>query len=215
MPNTILIGLAGQSCAGKNTAAEILEKYGMICIDADKISAEIFNKNQTEIFDLFKDETRQEHINILSCDSGIDKNNIQIDKKKFSFFVFSNKKRLQKHEEFILPKIEEAISIEIKKHELHRPGVPIVLNAPTLHKVSFAKMCRFILYIKAPKIIRILRAKKRDKIGMKNILARFSKQNDFLAQYFCLNTDIVIVNNFGRIAKFEKLILTEVRKRGF
>lgn len=44
--NYILIGLSGQSCAGKNEAGKILERYGFHVIDADAISRLIFSQHE-------------------------------------------------------------------------------------------------------------------------------------------------------------------------
>lgn len=204
-----LIGLSGQSCAGKNTVSSILEKKGFFCIDADKISTSLFSVYEQEIFAMFKPELIK--AKLLSEEEG----KIKADKKEFALMIFSQKKLLQKLENFILPKIAGQIHTEIQKQFAVNPKTPIVLNAPTLHKTDLIKHCNFIFYVKAPKIIRIIRALKRDKISLKKILARFSKQNDFFAQYFFLNADIVVVKNSGSIKKMENVLLQELTKRGF
>ena len=140
---------------------------------------------------------------------------IKADKKEFALMIFSQKKLLQKLENFILPKIAGQIHTEIQKQFAVNPKTPIVLNAPTLHKTDLIKHCNFIFYVKAPKIIRIIRALKRDKIGLKKILARFSKQKDFFSQYFFLNADTIVVKNFWSSASLKRKLLQEVQKRGF
>ena len=203
----ILIGLSGPSCSGKNTASAILQDYGFYCIDADVVSRKVFAEHEKEILNLFQAEAEKRGINL--------KNKKGIDKKAFALLVFSDEELLKKHEAFILPIIEEKIWEEIKMAFIEKPERPILLNAPTLHKTSFIKKCLFILYIDAPFILRLIRAKKRDRLPLKNIWLRFSKQKKFFSQYFFLNADTIVVKNFWSSASLKRKLLQEVQKRGF
>ncbi len=203
----ILIGLSGPSCSGKNTASAILQDYGFYCIDADAVSRKVFTEHEKEILNLFQAEAEKRGINL--------KNKKGIDKKAFALLVFSDEKLLKKHEDFILPIIEEKIWGEIKMAFTEKPERPILLNAPTLHKTSLIKKCLFILYIDAPFILRLIRAKKRDRLPLKNIWLRFSKQKKFFSQYFFLNADTIVVKNFWSSASLKRKLLQEVQKRGF
>lgn len=203
----ILIGLSGPSCSGKNTASAILQDYGFYCIDADVVSRKVFAEHEKEILNLFQAEAEKRCINL--------KNKKGIDKKAFALLVFSDEELLKKHEAFILPTIEEKIWEEIKRAFTEKPERPILLNAPTLHKTSFIKKCLFILYIDAPFILRLIRAKKRDRLPLKNIWLRFSKQKKFFSQYFFLNADTIVVKNFWSSASLKRKLLQEVQKRGF
>ncbi|UTC68015.1 MULTISPECIES: dephospho-CoA kinase [unclassified Treponema] len=203
----ILIGLSGPSCSGKNTASSILEEYGFYCIDADAVSRRVFVEYENEIFNLFQAEAEKRGID-LKTEKGIDK-------KAFALLVFSDEALLKKQEDFILPIIEEKIREEIKKAFAERPERPILLNAPTLHKTKLIKECRFILYIDAPFILRFIRAKKRDRLPLKNIRLRFSKQKKFFSQYFFLNADTIVVKNSWSPASLKRKLLHEIKKRGF
>ena len=203
----ILIGLSGPSCSGKNTASAILEDYGFYCIDADAVSRKVFAEHEKEILNLFQADAEKRGINL--------KNKEGIDKKAFALLVFSDEELLKKHEAFILPIIEEKIWEEIKRAFTEKPERPILLNAPTLHKTSLIKKCFLILYIDAPFILRIIRAKKRDRLPLKNIRLRFSKQKKFFSQYFFLNADTIVVKNFWSSASLKRKLLQEVQKRGF
>ena len=203
----ILIGISGPSCSGKNTASAILQDYGFYCIDADVVSRKVFAEHEKEILNLFQAEAEKRGINL--------KNKKGIDKKAFALLVFSDEELLKKHEAFILPIIEEKIWEEIKMAFTEKPERPILLNAPTLHKTSLIKKCLFILYIDAPFILRLIRAKKRDRLPLKNIWLRFSKQKKFFSQYFFLNADTIVVKNFWSSASLKRKLLQEVQKRGF
>lgn len=203
----ILIGLSGPSCSGKNTASAILQDYGFYCVDADAVSRKVFIEHEKEILNLFQAEAEKRGINL--------KNKKGIDKKAFALLVFSDEELLKKHEDFILPIIEEKIWEEIKMAFTEKPERPILLNAPTLHKTSLIKKCLFILYIDAPFILRLIRAKKRDRLPLKNIRLRFSKQKKFFSQYFFLNADTIVVKNSWSSSSLKRKLLKEVKKRGF
>ena len=203
----ILIGLSGPSCSGKNTASAILQDYGFYCIDADAVSRKVFTEHEKEILNLFQADAEKRGINL--------KNKKGIDKKAFALLVFSDEELLKKHEAFILPIIEEKIWKEIKMAFTEKPERPILLNAPTLHKTGLIKKCLFILYIDAPFILRLIRARKRDRLPLKNIWLRFSKQKKFFSQYFFLNADTIVVKNFWSSASLKRKLLQEVQKRGF
>ncbi len=212
----ILIGLAGQSCAGKNTASEILTMAGYNCIDADKLSCEVFLKAEKAILALFSESAEKKGINLkreTSPDGSATPSSKIINKKNFALLVFSDTELLKKHEAFIMPKIEKRMQEEIDKLFAINPEKPIILNAPTLHKTKFAKKCKFILFIKSPFLFRLLRAKQRDKLPIKNILARFSQQRNFFSQLISLNADMVVVRNFILHSKFKSRILKKIKRQ--
>ena len=199
--NTILIGLVGKSCVGKNEAGKIFERLGWHVIDADLISRSIFLHNEKEIYSLFASDANKRGVKIENEDGSLDK-------KSLSSFLFKHKELLLKMEDFLLPKIvkkmEEKIDYIIKTN----PSSRIVLNAPTLHKTTLLDRCSYIIYIKSNLFIRLFRAIKRDGFFPINICRRFLNQTDFFTQYITKKTDILaIANNFG-LKKLEKAIKT-------
>ncbi len=212
----ILIGLAGQSCSGKNTASEILSKAGYHCIDADALSSKVFLKTEKAILALFSEDAKKKGINLKrenSPDGSATSSSKIINKKNLALLLFSDDELLKKHEAFIMPKIEAQMQEEIDKLFKISPEKPIILNAPTLHKTRFAKECKFILFIKSPFLLRLLRARRRDRLPIKNILARFSQQKDFFTQLISLNADMVIVRNFILRSRFKSRILKEIKRQ--
>jgi hypothetical protein len=197
--NYILIGLSGQSCAGKNEAGKILERYGFHVIDADAISRLIFSRHEKDIHSLFISEANKKGVKIENEDG-------LLDKKRLSSFLFKHKELLAKMEGFILPKIVENIEKEIDYIKKTDANPRIVLNAPTLHKTVFLERCSYVIYIKSNFFIRLFRAIKRDGFSPINIFRRFLNQTDFFTQYISKKTDILaIANNFG-LKKLEKAI---------
>ena len=74
-----------------------------------------------------------------------------------------------------------------------------------------------ILYVDSPAILRFIRAKRRDGMKTKQILARFKMQHNLFAKYKNANADIRRVWNIGSREQLEKKIdcfLAESRLRG-
>jgi len=203
-----LIGLAGQSCAGKNIVADFLEEKGYAVIDADKVAHAVLQEQGEAIIERFAAHAEKRGLRLRGQDG-------LLDRKVLSVLLFSEPALLAEHEAFILPKIEERIRILIADALLEQPNRPIILNAPTLHKTSLTPECSFILYIKAPFFIRLIRGKRRDNISLCRLIARFLQQRDFFTQYLLQNADIVSVVNAGSVQALRKKIEHILREKGF
>jgi len=210
MPQKIanLIGLAGQSCAGKNLVADFLKEKGCIVIDADKVTHEVLQEQSEAVIARFAPYAEKRDLQLRG-------QNGSLDRKALSILLFSEPSLLAEHEAFILPKIEARIRNIINTALTEQSNRPIVLNAPTLHKTSLTPECSFILYIKAPFFIRLIRGKRRDAIPLCRLITRFLQQRDFFAQYLSQNADIVSVVNARSVQSLRKKIERVLREKGF
>ncbi len=202
-----LIGLAGQSCAGKNAAAAFLAKRGFYIIDADAVTQKLLHSLQDELIQRYQQQAVEKELSII-------KENGSLNTRALGALLFADAELLAAHEAYIIPKIEARISEEIQILFQTAPDTPIVLNAPTLHKTSFTAQCAFIFYIEAPYLVRLWRAKKRDNIPLRIITARFSNQKNFLSQYLLQNADIQRVKNAGSVVSLENKIAQVLLKKG-
>lgn len=203
-----LIGLAGQSCAGKNIVADFLEGKGYAVIDADKVAHAVLQEQSGAVIARFSLYAERRGLQLQAQEGSLDR-------KALSVLLFSEPALLAEHESFILPKIEERIRSLIKTALNEQPNRPVVLNAPTLHKTSLTSECSFILYIKAPFVIRLIRGKRRDNISLCRLIARFLQQKDFFAQYLSQNADIVSVVNARSVRYLRNKIERVLREKGF
>lgn len=203
-----LIGLAGQSCAGKNIVADFLAEKGYVIIDADKVTHEVLQEESEAIITHFFSYAEKRGLQLRGTDG-------LLDRRALSVLLFSEPALLVEHEAFILPKIEARIRDLIKTALTEQPNRPVVLNAPTLHKTSLTPECSFILYIKAPFFTRLIRGKRRDSISFCRLIARFLQQKDFFAQYLSQNADIVSVVNAHSVQSLRKKIERVLREKGF
>jgi len=203
-----LIGLAGQSCAGKNIVADFLEEKGYAVIDADKVAHAVLQEQSGAVIARFSLYAERRGLQLQAQEGSLDR-------KALSVLLFSEPALLAEHESFILPKIEERIRSLIKTALNEQPNRPVVLNAPTLHKTSLTQECSFILYIKAPFVVRLIRGKRRDNISLCRLIARFLQQKDFFAQYLSQNADIVSVVNARSVRYLRNKIEHVLREKGF
>ena len=206
IPN--LIGLAGQSCAGKNIVADFLEEKGYAVIDADKVAHAVLQEQSGAVIARFSPYADRRGLQWQAQDGSLDR-------KALSVLLFSEPALLAEHESFILPKIEARIRSFIENALTEQPNRPVVLNAPTLHKTSLTPECTFILYVKAPFFLRLIRGKKRDNLSFCRLIARFLQQKNFFAQYLLQNADIVSVVNACSVQSLRKKIERVLREKGF
>ena len=189
----MLIGLSGPMAAGKNLAGEILEKMGCAVIDADVTAHIALENTKQQVLETFKAEAEEKHINLLNADG-------TMNRKALAEIVFASNEALQKQESIIHPEVSRLLEEFIDAH----PEQTCVINATVLNKVPLASKCDFIIYVDAPFIIRLIRAKKRDKHSVFHLLRRFSSQKKLYAQYQKLNVDIYRVRNIGSSSRLQK-----------
>ena len=109
-----LIGLAGQSCAGKNIVADLLAEKGYAVIDADKVAHAVLQEQGEAIIERFAAHAEKRGLRLRGQDG-------LLDRKALSVLLFSEPALLAEHEAFILPKIEERIRILIADALLEQP----------------------------------------------------------------------------------------------
>ena len=208
LQDVCLIGLAGQSCSGKNVVAAILQERGFSIIDADEVSRTVLHQHTAALIHRYERAAAKNGI-VLRTDAGI------LNTRALGKLLFADTELLAAHEAYILPKIEREIWQRIYANIAKNPARPIVLNAPTLHKTCFLHRCRFILYVEAPYLIRFFRCKKRDKLRVSEIFFRFLRQKNFFSQYLIRNADDIIrIRNWGSVKQLERIISRILMQKG-
>lgn len=198
-----VIGLTGKMCSGKNVASEILEKHGFAVIDADKAAHKALEECRERVLEAFSLEAEKQGLEIENPDGSINR-------KELGKLLFSKKELLDVHESILYPRINGILKEFIRKNK----GKNVVINAPLLFKSDAADLCDFIIIIHAPAIQRFFRASKRDKLGITQILRRFSSQKTLFAQKPAGNTDIVKVDNCGGKKSLEQKLLSVLAGKG-
>lgn len=174
--NKIIIGLTGQSGAGKTTVSNIFQQQGFYVLNADKISREIINYPKTlkTLSDTFGS-------NIIV--------NGELNRKTLSKIVFSNKDSLNKLNNIMFPLIKSKIELLINKTEEKF----ILLDAPQLFEAEANNICHYVVSVIAPKDKLLQRIIARDNINKELALKRLNSQ--YSKEYFIKNSDFIIENN--------------------
>lgn len=179
--DVLVVGLTGQTGAGKSTVSKVFSDNGFAIINADLISRKVVEKGTKcleEIVDIFKDV-------ILNSDG-------TLNRKALGNIVFTDKTKLEMLNTIIYPYITSEILNEIK--HLSDSGKKLVLlDAPTLFESHADDFCEIIISVLSDEEIREERIIKRDGLTKKQANDRMNSQLD--AEYFASHSDYVIENN--------------------
>jgi len=188
----MIIGLTGTYCSGKNFIASLLEKRGFPVLDVDKLGHQVIETEKNAILGYFGN-------GILASDG-------KINRKLLGQKVFGKEKELKALEDIVHPAVNRESMAWIKAQN-HKA---CFINAALLHKSEAFSSLDAIVIVNAPFITRLYRARKRDKLPLKDLLKRLDSQKDFTSQYFSVKADIYRVENperfiFGFLGKRVKI----------
>lgn len=186
-----IVGLTGQSGAGKTTVCSTFKSLGFHIIDADMVSKYI-TENNSECIDKLKAEFGEEYI-----ENGV------LNRRKLGSLVFADREKLDKLMSVTFPYILGEINsriLEIGDNEI------IVIDAPTLFESGLNKSCDTIVSVIADKALRLDRIVERDKISKIEAEKRFSSQ--LSEKLFREKSDCIIENNGSECELIEKAVLT-------
>lgn len=194
-----IIGLTGQSGAGKGAVSAILARNGFLCIDCDDVYHSLLippSKCLDEIKKTFGD--------------GVIKRDGTLDRKKLGEAVFSDEEKLKKLNEITLHRVIDKC-LEIIREKGDGGYVAAVLDAPTLYESGFDRECDTVLAVTADEETRISRIISRDGIDRKSALERIHAQKD--ESSYTSRADYVIRND-GCEKDLENATLKFIKKFG-
>ena len=180
---SIVVGLTGQTGAGKSTAGEMLKRRGAVWVDADEIAHDVADKEKNCLADLALEFT----IDILNADG-------TLNRKRLGDIVFHDKAKLKRLNDLIFPYIIRAIAQTVQEmraqgHEL------VVLDAPTLFESGADRFCDVVISIVAKEEVRRQRIIQRDGLSEEDADARIAAQHE--ESYYVRRSDFVVENNEG------------------
>lgn len=191
-----IIGITGNSGSGKSTVSKMIsENYEAKVIDADKIAKKM-TKNNGEYLQAIRQAFGEDVI----------KNN-ELDRKKLADIVFSNKTEKEKLDSLTFEYVVRRIKEEIKKAQIKSDIKYIVLDVPLLFESKLNEVCNYTIGVTAPKIEKIKRICKRDKLSEEKALQRLNSQPD--DEFFIQKCDFIIenINNEKTEEKVNEIML--------
>jgi dephospho-CoA kinase len=189
----MLLGLTGPYCAGKNFAGEILAEKGFAVLDVDRLGHAALENQKEAVAARFGS-------GVLDADG-------RVDRQTLGEYVFGRPGELAALEGIVHPEVNR-LTLEWLASRQDRD---CVINAALLHKSSAFTMLDAIIFIKAPYIARMFRARKRDGLPFKEIRRRFNSQR-FDVYNSGKKTDIYYINNCG-FAFYSRLNRLRFEKR--
>ena len=148
----LVVGLTGQTGAGKTTVSDYLKENGVTIIDADHIAREVVESGSACIADIAL-EFGCEYINMDGT----------LNRKKMAKTVFTDKAKLKKLNALIFPYIIDSIRTRTAQLRREQQGI-IVLDAPTLFESGADRECDYVVSITAPRQLRRERIIRRDRL---------------------------------------------------
>ena len=180
MNNCLIVGLTGQTGAGKTTVCSYLRQCGIAVIDADIVAREQMNNN-AELLSVLSREFSPD----IVTKSG------SLDRKKLAQLAFVDEKSVNKLNKLCHPIIIKAINEKIA--ELKKDNNIIVLDAPALFESGADKICDFIVAVIAPENVRLDRLVKRDNLTPSEAIKRIRIQKNDL--FYTSKASYVIIND--------------------
>lgn len=176
----IVIGLTGNSGAGKSRAGEIFRKSGFDVINCDGIAHTV--------------------IDSPACAADIEKLlQGRFTRKEIAARVFADHALLSRYNKAVFPHIIAEIARKTEKCVL-----PVVLDAPTLYEADCGGLCTHALAVTAREDVRLARILKRD--GITEAQARLRMSADKPTEFYSTR-GAAIIDNSDASENFENKIL--------
>lgn len=181
MKNYKLIGLTGQTGAGKSTVARLLKNSNAVIINADSLVHKLYGESfacARAVAAVFGDD-------ILNSDSGIDR-------KLLAKRAFSSQESIALLNSVVHPFVMYELLLQIKS-ELKNGARLIIYDAPQLFESNSDLLCDSIISVVADRQVRLKRICSRDNISEEAANERMNAQLD--EKFFRANSDYIIENN--------------------
>lgn len=184
LPNIMIIGLTGNSGAGKSTVREVFRGRGFNVIDCDNIARRVADNPAflRELDSRFPEE-------LINPDG-------TLNRTLTAKIIFSNNAIRELYNRIIFPYIIYDVITEIKSVDGN-----ILLDAPTLFEARLDIICDSVVSVTAETEICRARICQRDGISEEQARARIFSQHS--AEFFREHSDFVIKNDGTKEQLFE------------
>ena len=188
-----MIGLTGRYCAGKGAAARVFASIGYKIVDADDVSHEVMTELTEEVIAAFGPTAR-------GPDGGVDR-------RALGRIVFGDPSAQARLQNILYPAITARIMRFMAEAESD-----VVINAPLLQRAGLQKICDAVVFVRAPALLRLVRAMHRDGLGFRDAWVRINSQKDVRPQSNDPGVDTYSVMNWGSLRSLERRTLLLARR---
>lgn len=175
-----VIGITGQTGAGKSTVCETLVLRGWAHIDADRVAKSLYIPRSPLLENLQAAFGSQ----ILTTTG-------EIDRPALAKAAFASPEATKTLNQIVHPAVTEAVRERLS--DLERASVPVaLLDAIALFESGEDALCARTVAVVAPESVRLARILERDGLTEEDALRRIRAQHD--EAWFCARCDDVIRN---------------------
>lgn len=190
----MIVGLTGGIASGKSTVSNLLKKYGIEIVDADKVAKEVSEKKESieKISNIFGKD-------ILDSDG-------KIIREKLREKAFKNRELLQELNKIIHPQVMEYFK---RKKEENSKDEILIFDIPLLYEAKMEYLCDKIIVVGVDVQKQIRRVVARD--GSSENLAKKIISNQMPLDEKIKKADIVIMND-GTLDELEAKVMKIYRE---
>ena len=176
----LLVGLTGQTGAGKSTVTAAFAEKGFVVIDCDQLTREL--------------QSRPEVLARLQAAFGsqVIREDGSLDRKMLAVVAFSEPKQTEKLGTVMFPPIKAEIEARVKAAEAAGHN-HILLDAPTLFESGLDKVCARKVSVIAAEAVRRERIIRRDHLTEEEADRRMAAQHP--DAWYTVRSDFVLKNN--------------------
>jgi dephospho-CoA kinase len=178
-----VVGLTGQTGAGKSTVSQALRTSGIPVIDADQVSREVVDRDTGCIAELALAFSTC----ILNADG-------TLNRRRLADLVFGDREKLERLNRIIFAYIIEEIDRRVAEMDAEGRRL-VVLDAPTLFESGADASCDMVVSVIAPEGQRLSRIMLRDRLTEEQAEKRIASQHP--DEFYTGRSRHVIVNDGG------------------
>ena len=181
--STMVIGLTGQTGAGKSTLSQMFADRGVAVINADLVARETMEHSNACLSDL-----------VLEFSTEVIHPDATLNREKLAEICFSDRKKLKRLNEITFPYIIDAIVRKLEQ-EKQKGSEMVVLDAPTLFESGLDARCDWVVAVIADAANRLARIIARDTMTTEAAQRRVNAQNS--DAFYITRADDVLHNDEG------------------
>lgn len=189
---TMVVGLTGQSGAGKSSLSRMFAARGVEVIDADRVARDAIEQSANCLMDL-----------VLEFSTEVIHPDASLNRARLAELCFGDKNKLKRLNDITFPYIIEAIVHKLENAKARRLPM-VVLDAPTLFESGLNRRCDRIIAVIADRDTRIERVIARDQISREDAELRINAQNP---DAFYTGRSHEVLHNDTDFAAFEAAFL--------
>jgi len=178
----MVLGLTGQTGAGKSTVCRILQSEQDVCVvDADQVARQVVSCGTECLAEI----ALHFSIAVLNRDG-------TLNRKKLAELVFNDRQKLRELNQITFPHIIAAMREKIRQCQAAGYRI-VILDAPVLYESKADRLCDKVLAVVADPAVRRTRIVSRDSLSEKEAKARMNSQHT--DDFYTSRADYVVRND--------------------